>query len=66
MNKKSATVMPNQRVNSGDIFNAKIVQKMRNENMKACFSDNKVGLMRGKKPGGAGLPSDSSNVGITT
>ena len=67
MNKKSAGVMPsNQRVNSGDIFNSKIVKKMRNENMKACQSDNKVGLGVGKKPTGHNLPSDSSNIGITT
>lgn len=66
MNKKSAGVMPNQRVNSGDIFNSKIVKKMRNENMKACQSDNKVGLRMGKKPDGHNLPSDSSNIGITT
>ena len=62
----------NMRVNSGDIFNAKIVEKKRNDIMKACQSDNKVGLMRnattggGSKKPGPTLPSDSSHIGIAT
>ena len=57
-------------MNSGDIFNAKIVEKKRNDIMKACQSDNKVGLRiaAGSKKAGGGptIPSDSSHIGIAT